>query len=471
MAWRKMDSDVGADDAATHSFVPLRMRANLAAIGSTRHMGATRGFHAAASTDYLPEISTHPDYWLSIPILIPTERNAATLNLVVSATGNSSGDTMNFRAAVNGLTGTATTLSSSTQTTTSPSVAYEAPTGGWTIAALQVKSDVGSSAGTVQIIDTRANAFLVDETTGGGDVLGSVTYPDGRAHFLLDIDSWHSSAGNTDTLRRRYYVGRVEAGGVAPVTDMLYMWPSPPARTLIYDTAGGAKTDATFYDVASYTIHSIGWYYSGQRGGFPGAGGMYSGEPIRGADVRALSRQCEKMYRERRYVIGFGPVQTSEGLTGSIVLNSATTVLNSGFVLREDVTGVDLAFWGMGLGTRSDSSEITATMTVGEYGGTSRSVTQTITLPVTEPTYDPGRGGSMTQTGLAQVRGEWGMWDLGFPGEHVNGAGYGALVEMSCGLPSGAAAGDPMYVSLSINGDHVYVGAVTAVERIHGRGL
>jgi hypothetical protein len=465
MAWRKMDDDMAQDDWVASAFIPIRMRANLAANYDERMMSGGRTFRQTSGDDYAPVVSTHPDYWLSIPLLIPNDRTAETLNVVVSCAGETN-DTMSFRLAVNGNTGSTTTLSTTSNTSTTVSVDYTPTAAAWAIASLQIKSGVGSSAGGVSIYNTRQGALLVEDVSLGPTA--------GRNHYLIDIDTF-SDVNNTDTVRTRHYVGRIENSTDAPYSpgsfERLTVWPTPPAGFFAEDRSGTAKDSATVYDLAAYTIYGISWYYSGSGTGYPGISTFHPGEEINAASVRGLMRAQRELYVTRRRCVGMGPTQTSDGLMGALVLDTSTTVDANYFELRPDVTGISCAFYAQAIGTRNTSTPITATLNLAEVGGSTRSVTQTFDVPAEPPRYDPGRGGSMTQHNLAQERSEWGMWDLGSPDEHAAGTGYGALLEMTIGLPSGAVAGDTMAATLVIDGDYIYVGAVTMMERIHTRGL
>lgn len=461
MAWRKMDDNMAQDDWAASSFIPIRMRANLAANYDERMMGGGRVFRQTSGDDYAPVISTHPDHWLSIPLLIPNDRTAETLNVVVSCKGETN-DTMSFRLSVNGNTGSTTTLSTSSNTSTTVSCTYAPTASAWAIASLQFKSGVGSSASTADVLDDRDGAFIVNIT--------GTAITDGRTHLMIDMDGYSARINNTDTLRNRFFVGRKETAAFDTADAILTKWPSVPAGVLAYDVTG-AKDTATIYDLAAYTIYGVSWYYSGSGVGYPGLNSLYSGEEINAAAVRGLMRAQRELYVTRRRCVGMGPTQLSEGLTGALVLDTSTTVDAHYFELRADVTGISCAFYAQAIGTRNTATQLTATLNLTEVGGSTRSVTQTFDVPAEPPRYDPGRGGSMTQHNLAQERSEWGMWDLGSPDEHAAGTGYGAILEMTVGLPSGAAAGDTMLASLAIDGDYIHVGAVTMMERIHTRGI
>lgn len=240
MAWQALDSDTYAADASGAGWVPVQLRANVAAVAEGRHPASSWGRtdpeqDAPASV----AVSTPSDTWMAIPTWVAVDESATQVSLRLRYTCASA--SVSLRLWVDGAVSAATTVTTTaTVTGVTMSATIEPGPARIVPAEIHVRSARGAE------VDA---SISVDGIDGDGSIAhcSDVTSAAGLTHYEMEVTS--PPVGSTVTGRRVYHVGRIVTHGSHPD---LYIW---PAWSSAWPDGGSAT--ATLYDVGTLTVW--GW--------------------------------------------------------------------------------------------------------------------------------------------------------------------------------------------------------------------
>ena len=258
-------------------------------------------------------LSSHPDYWYSIPFIMNgtpyqteltveflCEVNSGTVDVALWCEGRASAVTSNIT------TGTHTL--SLTLPPRLPSNDLRC--------ALLVKSNVGALVDSADIIFATEREIRI--RTSQAPSVQSAT------HFLLEI------TGTTDPVRgwqgeTRYHAMRGTRRGGGGQPDLFEVWPSPDQAL---DTAVNYTLAADLYALGTITLYSMqARFETAQLNGLPYAQESYAGQPVRATWLQRISRFLRDVYLaspQYAWIGGVGGIRRSTFNAGGV---PGTTVI------------------------------------------------------------------------------------------------------------------------------------------------
>lgn len=303
MAYVDLDDERTADSASASSLVPVRCRDNASSLLGDRSHGAGWGGDVAGVETNA--VSTHPDHYYGIPLLMPYHPDARTLHIAVY--GEISADGMSLGAWCDGRWGT---------------VALEsATTGDEYVGEYTVPISQGSA-------NRRLRCALVLQSQRAGSATGTYTVTDagghyvrlatsdaltaGRAHYVIEGGSFAEG----DIRAMSLHAGRVEDASTGS-DQIVTVWPMvPPGVESLMRTGGmsGKAYTASLTAVSTIRISGVYVWLSNSYGTIltPTVASVASGASIRSQDWRILDEAARQCYR-RGYVYTTGPPSSSSG--------------------------------------------------------------------------------------------------------------------------------------------------------------
>jgi hypothetical protein len=323
MPFVDLDDDRAQDDEALHALIGVRCTENASALSEDRHMGA-----ATAWVDPLT-VSTHPDHWWGIPLIIPSEPGAERVRCVLTC------------EAVNA----------------DVSLALEAD------GAIGATVAVTAGAG-IQVIEIEVT--LPGVLAVGQDILGAIRIRSERGPFVLQasaeshiehtIDVKTAPLGLPNTYITTHYVGEYLAGFGnfdTPTDDLprfyigagrnqsashaeLEVWPKAAGMYVSHTNPGALD----IYKLGELTIHGYAWSIEGARSvGVPPVALSYAGRLARGATPPQISEALRRVYRSRPHCALTQPLSIYAGRWAGYdeAIASGLTLCEAVIELREDV--------------------------------------------------------------------------------------------------------------------------------------
>jgi hypothetical protein len=258
-------------------------------------------------------LSTHPDYWYSIPFIMNGTAYQTTLTVeflcdVASGTvdvalwceGRASAVTSNI------------TTGTHTLTLTLPP---RLPSNDMRCALL-VKSNVGALVDSGDIIFATEREIRIK--TAQAPSVQSAT------HFLLEI------TGTTEPVRgwqgeTRYHAMRGTRRGGSGTPDLFEVWPNTDQAL---DTAVNYTLAADLYELGTISLYSMqARFETAQVSGLPYAQESYAGQPVRAAWLQRISRFLRDVYLsspQYAWIGGVGGINRSTHIAGGV---PGTTVI------------------------------------------------------------------------------------------------------------------------------------------------
>ena len=360
-------------------------------------------------------VSTHPDYWYSIPFIVAPSPFQTNLRIIVQ--GIPSGPGVRVRLWCEGVA-SASSPAWATGTTRTLSVAIprNTSTGADLRCALLVQSLVGDLDGTAPLV-TAQDLYLE---------AGTATAPNDweAAHKLVEL----TSAGGGSELRglqgqTRYHVIRYR--DMNP-NDRFTVWPSPDRNLVV----GGSVTGVTasVYALGTLTLASIQVATTiGRIQGIPDVSATSPSQYVRANWLATLARAVKGLLLQPQYawIGGVGGVDRSTG-TGSLGQTtipyrlwgaqvrrdtSPVVVLRTAVRAREGVAGIILSIMYQ--------SAATVSVTV-EFDGTASTTTELGGSPATATDRDQSsESGTLHWRHKGYTRDQCSSQDLGLHGTEV----------------------------------------------------
>ena len=432
------------------------------------------GVISAAVSQQSP-LSTHPDYWYSIPFIMGGTAYQTTLTVdfvcdVANGTvdvalwceGRASAVTSNITSGTHTLTLTIPPLLASNDMR----------------CALLVKSNVGALVDSGDIIFATEREIRI--FTSQAPAVQSAT------HLLLEI------TGTTDPVRgwqgqRRYHAmrGSRRPGSIEP--DLFEVWPNPDPAL---DTVVNYNLAGDLYELGTISLYSMqARFETAQVSGLPYAQESYAGQPVRAAWLQRISRFLRDVYLsspQYAWIGGVGGISrstyTSGGVPGATVIANrywgawvpgapvgAPTLLRTAIRARTGVDGVIVSI------LYSSAAPVRLFI---QFDGI---LTTTIDLPAASTAAQsrnfPSQPGTISWRHGALTRDQCGSQDIGLHGTELEGfdcdtARFSLATiqqEWSVITPS---VGDLVTVGVFAGSDdQAYIAAITVRELANARSL
>lgn len=456
MAWIKIDDALTDDDDALSSAIPLSVTRNVSANVVDRRIGCSHAYPTLvkSATNYKPILSTHPDHWYAIPLVIPAQVGMTTLTAVVYC--ESTVEDVDLALSVEGVVGSTVTATPGAAGAITLTVGIpDGPEGGWWRGSIRLRSHAAEDAHrTVQI--NRSLRDRMDTTMSSA--LGAT----GKAHYLLELTS--ATYAELDHIETRYHVPRVTdvpgSGGNPDVT--CYIWPNLPNTPLIHNVDGSLKDGASLYQLGVLEIDGFALYLSGDAGTYaiPPDGNCRAGQRVRAYDVWALDRALVRLHRERAWWLTCGPNGPEKSWVGGYSGSNSRISATALYQVREEHTSVEGAMLWMP--TESESGSIGWAMAASAVDGSPSTVTETVSITgrTVEPLEVVSGTGMLCAYNVAQSGLLWGAGDLCLAGEEL-ALNLATFVVPSSGAPVGE------YVAVGVgptDGAKIWVGGVSLRE-------
>lgn len=465
--WKKIDTDLVSTDGAGHAAIPVLVRRNTLDNYDDRTLHCTHGYPQLDSTasetqatDYLPEFSTHPDYFFTIPLLIPKSLSSDTINARISY--KLADASMRWKFWVEGAESDGQTVTTSASVTQSKETAtIDSTDVGANFYRAQLMFSSVRSAGTVT-----TELFL--ELLGVNAVLvNPSTSTVGKSHFIVDVTG--PTDGDVNQMIATFHIPRVKAD---TAFDRIYdIWPSHDGPLELNPRSTTGKSDATTkYNAGKMTLYGFNIYYDNTSvkddKGIVSKGSVGPGQEMQAKQPRSIDRTQRKLFADRGRWLICGPKQTTtKHWHNAYATGVATEVATGGLYYRDQMTGIRVGIlWIPNEGKNGTGDyaviefELAFTTTAGTTTVTDSDVSGRIFKPREYPYADANA--ALVQHNIRTTPGEWGMEDLGFESD-IYKYNYH---EMFAEVPSGSSVGTTQATfTLDCTG-HAAILAVSAVE-------
>lgn len=430
------------------------------------------GVIAATVSEQSP-LSTHPDYWYSIPFIMNgtpyqttltvdflCDVNNGTVDVALWCEGRVSAVTANIISGTHTLSLTIPPLPPSNDMR----------------CALLIKSNVGALVDSNDVIFTTEREIRI--FTAQAPALQSAT------HFLLEITGTNEPARGWQGQTRYHAMrGTRRPGSLGP--DLYEVWPNPDPAL---DTAVNYALAADLYELGTITMYSMqARLETAQVSGLPYAQESYAGQPVRGAWLQRIARYLRDTYLsspQYAWIGGVGGVPRTTAVTGQVfgtqVINDrywgawmtrsqGRVILNTVIRARAGVDGIVVSMLYTGAAP---------IRFVVEFDGVATTV---LTIPASgfgaQNRDFPTSNGTLSWRHAALTRDQCGSQDLGLHGVELEGfdcdtARFSLATIQQRWEVITPTVGDLVRVSVSVvSDDQAYVGCITVRELGDARSL
>jgi len=226
----KLDDQRAKDDESASSLLPYRIRENLIASMRERMPQCAHVYPEESKIQMsAPEVSTHPDEWWGIPIVVPVPRGAVEVGVRIVYEVTTASVKARLRV-IGGDIGSAVTLSTTGSTTLSSDLTVAVRSG-----------DSRSALVMLSFQSTRGSAIAVANGATSSDGLASRKV---AISLLSGSVTAHSVIQNAGSTKPATYIGSVSGG------TNITIWPE---RWPIADIFGGSV-----YTLGKIKLHSVG---------------------------------------------------------------------------------------------------------------------------------------------------------------------------------------------------------------------
>lgn len=412
-------------------------------------------------------ISTHPDYWYSIPFLILSPQYQTELAVEIGIIVSGGVDVALWcEGSVSAVTSGITTGTHTLTLTLPPR-----PANGDLRCALLIKSQVGALAhsGAIIYATNREMRSTTNAIPAG---------PEKAQHYLIELD-----AGVTPPVRgwqgeSRYHAMRGERSGGH---DNFEVWPSPDQSL---QNAVNYTANCDLYQLGKITLYSLqARLQTAALTGLPYAQENYAGQPVRASWLQRIARYLRTAYLtspQYAWIGGVGGYDRSTGTSpgsavspyrfwGAFVPRQPTDILSTAIRARTGVDGIVLSI----LYTSVSPVQIDITFNTVAVAS--------IVLPAApggaQRRDSAENGGTLSWRHGPLTRDQCGSQDIGLHGTDLEGldcdtARFGmATIQQEWDVIS-PSVGDLVRVTVtSTSGERVYIAAISMRELANDSAL
>jgi hypothetical protein len=447
-----INSDALAVDEPVADWIGKRLIANAEALAERGWAASYVWSDAAPDNDNIAILSTHPEYWYSVPFIVRSSPQQQTITVIVNAdiTGGVDlclwvdGVVSSEVAAVTGVNTLTLTLAAS------PGVSMPLK------AALLIRSEQGDLFDSGAITEASTSAFRAS-----GIALSNAPH---RVAILSDSGGslWSGFAGETT-----YHIIRATGGS----NSLLYTWPS--VDQVIAGAGGAAGTLVSVYNLGTIKIYSLHVYTSDARAQtLPYPASTNGGRPVRSETLARVTEYNRQTLLTSQQVAWLG------GVGGTLRSGVSDEVRWWGAYFRRRLT--DLPYVSTVIRARDSVAGIRVSVLYASEGEAELTIDidgSVVTEPLdpygaTSDRWSPGDGGTMAYT-LASRLGldVCSSQDLGFHGSAPVAASPDvrrmALVSTTVPWPVAPTPGDlvPITVGLgAVNTAGIYIAGILIEE-------
>jgi hypothetical protein len=447
-----INSDALAVDEPVADWIGKRLISNAEALAERGWAASYVWSDAEPDNDNIAILSTHPEYWYSVPFIVRSSPQQQTITVIVNAdiTGGVDlclwvdGVVSSEAAAVTGVNTLTLTLAAS------PGVSMPLK------AALLIRSERGDLLDSGAITEASTSAFRAS-----GIALSNAPH---RVAILSDNGGslWSGFAGETT-----YHIIRATGGS----NSLLYTWPS--VDQVIAGAGGAAGTLVSVYNLGTIKIYSLHVYTSDARAQtLPYPASTNGGRPVRSETLARVTEYNRQTLLTSQQVAWLG------GVGGTLRSGVSDEVRWWGAYFRTRLT--DLPYVSTVIRARDSVAGIRVSVLYASEGDAELTIDidgSVVTEPLepygaTSDRWSPGDGGTMAYT-LASRLGlnSCSSQDLGFHGSAPVAASPDvrrmALVSRTVPWPVAPTPGDlvPITVGLgAVNTAGIYIAGILIEE-------
>ena len=447
-----IDPDALAVDEPVADWIGKRLIANAEALAE-RGWAASYVWSDAEGANFpIPVLSTHPEYWYSVPFIVRSSPQQQTITVIVNATVTGGVDlclwvdgvVSSEVAAVTGVNTLTLTLAAS------PGVSMPLK------AALLIRSERGDLFDDGPIAEASTYSLRATGVTlsGAPHVVAILTDNGGSL--------WSGFAGETT-----YHIIRATGGS----NSLLYTWPS--VDPVISSAGGAAGTLVSVYDLGTIEINSLHVYTSDARAQtLPYPASTNGGRPVRSETLARVTEYNRQTLLTSQQVAWLG------GVGGTLRAGVSDEVRWWGAYFRRRLT--DLPYVSTVIRARDSVAGIRVSVLYASEGDAELAIDidgTTVREPLrafgaTSDRWAPGDGGTMSYT-LASRLGldVCSSQDLGFHGNTPVAASPDvrrmALVSRTVPWPTAPTPGDLVPVTVGLGGTNeagIYIAGILIEE-------
>jgi hypothetical protein len=447
-----INSDALAVDEPVADWIGKRLIANAEALAERGWAASYVWSDAEPDNDLIATLSTHPEYWYSVPFIVRSSPQQQTITVIVNATV---ADGVDLCLWVDGVVSSEVAAATGVNTLTltlaaSPGVSMPLK------AALLIRSELGTLFDSGAITEASTSAIRAS-----GVVLSGAPH---RVAILSDDGGslWSGFAGETT-----YHIILATGGS----NSLLYTWPS--VDPVIAGAGGAAGTLVSVYNLGTIKINSLHVYTSDARAQtLPYPESTNGGRPVRSETLARVTEYNRQTLLTSQQVAWLG------GVGGTLRSGVSDEVRWWGAYFRTRLT--DLPYVSTVIRARDSVAGIRVSVLYASEGEAELTIDidgSVVTEPLspfgaTSDRWAPGDGGTMAYT-LASRLGldRCSSQDLGFHGSAPAAASPDvrrmALVSTTVPWPVAPTPGDlvPITVGLgAVNTAGIYIAGILIEE-------